>query len=125
MEQASFLSPMKTALEKGLKPTNHTDFNVAPIDQMMVVWTAVNRVSRNDEVIGKDERVSPYDALKAITIHAAYQYFEEDKKGTLEKGKLADMVILDQNPLTVDPMSIKDIKVMETFKEGKSIYKAN
>src|SRR6056297_329488 len=125
MEQASFLSPMNTALEKGLKPTNHTDFNVAPIDQMMVVWTAVNRVSRNGEVIGAEERVSPYDALKTITINAAYQYFEEDKKGTLEKGKLADMVILDQNPLKVDPMAIKDIKVMETFKEGTSIYKAN
>ncbi len=125
MEQASFLSPMNTALEKGLKPTNHTDFNVAPIDQMMVVWTAVNRVSRNGEVIGAEERVSPYDALKTITINAAYQYFEEDKKGTLEKGKLADMVILNQNPLKVDPMAIKDIKVMETFKEGTSIYKAN
>lgn len=125
LEQASFISPMKTAISKGLKPTNHTDFNVAPIDQMMVVWTAVNRVSRNGEVIGPDERISPYQALQAITTNASYQYFEEDKKGTLEKGKLADLVILDSNPLKVDPMKIKDIKVLETIKEGKSIYKKN
>jgi predicted amidohydrolase YtcJ len=123
LEQASFISPMKTAISKGLKPTNHTDFNVAPIDQMMVVWTAVNRVSRNGEVIGADERISPYQALQAITTNAAYQYFEEDKKGTLEKGKLADLVILDNNPLKVDPMRIKDIKVLETIKEGTSIFK--
>ena len=113
---------MKTAISKGLKPTNHTDFNVAPIDQMMVVWTAVNRISRNGEIIGSDERISPYQALQAITSNAAYQYFEEDKKGTLEKGKLADLVILDKNPLKVEPDTIKDIQVMETIKEGNSIF---
>jgi predicted amidohydrolase YtcJ len=123
MEQASFISPMKTAIAKGLKPTNHTDFNVAPIDQMMVVWSAVNRVSRNGEVIGADERVSPYQALQAITSNAAYQYFEEDKKGTIEIGKMADLVILSENPLKVDPMKIKDIQVLETIKEGIPIFK--
>jgi predicted amidohydrolase YtcJ len=90
---------------------------------MMVIWTAVNRVSRNGEVIGADERVSPYQALQAITSSAAYQYFEEDRKGTLKEGKLADLVILDQNPLKVDPMEIKDIKVLETIKEGQTVYK--
>jgi predicted amidohydrolase YtcJ len=123
IEQASFISPMKTAIEKGLKPTNHTDFNVAPIDQMMVVWTAVNRLSRNGKVIGAEEKVTPYQALQAITINAAYQYFEEDKKGTLEKGKLADLVILDNNPLKIDQIKIRDIKVLETIKEGKTIFK--
>lgn len=125
IDQASFISPMKTAIEKGLRPTNHTDFNVAPIDQMMVVWSAVNRVSRNGEVIGKAERISPYQALQAITSNAAYQYFEEGKKGSLEAGKLADMVILDKNPLKVDPMDINNIKVVETIKEGNVIYKMN
>jgi predicted amidohydrolase YtcJ len=123
LEQASFISPMKTAIEKGLKPTNHTDFNVAPIDQMMVVWTAVNRVSRNGEVIGAEERITPYQALQAITTSAAYQYFEEDTKGSLTEGKLADLVILDNNPLKVNPMNIKDIQVLETIKEGETIYK--
>jgi len=123
-EQAYFLSPMRTAIDKGLRPTNHTDFNVSPLDQMVVLWTAVNRVSRGGEVIGPDQRVTPLEALKAITINAAHQYFEEKSKGSLEPGKLADLVILDKNPLKVDPMTIKDIKVVETLKEGKSIYKA-
>jgi hypothetical protein len=121
-QQASFISPMKTALAKGVKCTNHTDFNVAPIDQMLVVWSAVNRVSRDGKVIGADERISPYHALQAITSTAAYQYFEENSKGSLKEGKLADLVILDQNPLKVDAMKIKDIKVVETIKEGKTIY---
>lgn len=123
LEQASFISPMKTAIEKGLKPTNHTDFNVVPIDQMMVVWSAVNRISRAGEVIGADERITPYQALQAITTNAAYQYFEEGSKGSLAEGKLADLVILDSNPLKVDPMKIKDIQVLETIKEGKTIFK--
>lgn len=124
LEQASFISPMKTAIAMGLKPTNHTDFSVVPVDQMMVVWTAVNRKLRSGEVLGPDERISPMDAIKAITINAAYQYFEEASKGSLEPNKLADLVILDKNPLKVDPDAIKDIKVVETIKEGKTIYTA-
>ncbi len=124
MQQASFISPMKTAIAMGLKPTNHTDFSVVPINQMMVVWTAVNRKLRSGEVLGPDERISPLEAIKAITINAAYEYFEEASKGSLEIGKLADLVILDNNPLKVDPDAIKNIKVVETIKEGKTIYAA-
>ena len=124
IEQSSFISPMKTAIAMGLKPTNHTDFSVVPIDQMMVVWTAVNRKLRSGEVLGPNERISPLDAIKAITINAAYEYFEEASKGSLEPGKLADLVILDKNPLKIDPDAIKNIKVVETIKEGKTIYTA-
>jgi predicted amidohydrolase YtcJ len=123
-EQASFLSPMKTALGMGIRCQNHTDFNVSPIDQMFVVWSAVNRVTRTGEVLGPDERITPLQALKAITLDGAYMYQEEKTKGSLEVGKLADMVILDKNPLTVKPMDIKGIKVVETIKEGKTIYTA-
>jgi len=76
-------------------------------------------------VVGPDERISALDALKAVTINAAYQYFEEKKKGSLEVGKLADLVILDKDPLKVSPMTIRDIKVLETIKEGKTIYSAS
>jgi predicted amidohydrolase YtcJ len=123
-EQAFFESPMRAAIDKGLRPTNHTDFVVTPLDQMFVMWTAVNRISRDGVVIGPDQRITPMEALKAITINAAYQYMEEKSKGSLETGKLADLVILDKNPLKVDPMAIKDIKVVETIKEGNTIYKA-
>ncbi|MCB1086700.1 MAG: amidohydrolase [Verrucomicrobiae bacterium] len=123
-EQAYFLSPLKSALDRGILFANHTDFNVAPIDQLFVVWSAVNRVSREGEVIGPDERIPAYEALKAITINCAYWYREEATKGTLEAGKLADLVILDKDPVKVEPMAIKDIKVLETIKEGKTIYEA-
>ena len=122
-EQAAYLSPMRDAIDAGLRPTNHTDFYVAPLDQMFMMWSAVNRVSREGEVLGPDQRITPMEALKSQTLWAAEQYGEQASKGTLEAGKLADMVILDRNPLKVEPMAIKDIKVVETVKEGTSIYK--
>jgi predicted amidohydrolase YtcJ len=121
-EQAMYISPMRDAIDKGLVPTNHTDFVVAPLDQMFMMWSAVNRISRGGEVIGADQRIAPLEALKAMTINVAQQYGEQGTKGSLEVGKLADLVILDQNPLKVDPIKIKDIKVVETIKEGKTIY---
>ncbi len=117
------ISPVKTALNKGLRVTIHTDAPVALPNLMRVVWTAVNRTSRSGEIIGEQERLTPFEALKAITIWSAYQHFEDDQKGTLEVGKLADFVILDNNPLTVQPDDIKDISVVETIKQGQSIYK--
>lgn len=116
------ISPVRTALNKGVKITIHTDAPVALPNLMRVVWTAVNRTSRSGKIIGEDERLTPYEALQAITIWSAYQHFEEDRKGSLIPGKLADLVILDKNPLKVAPDDIKDIQVMETIKEGKSIY---
>ncbi len=121
-ERANFLSPMASAERLGLKPTNHSDDTVTPVNPLFTIWSAVNRVSRSGAVIGENERATPYLALKAITDNAAYEFFEEDIKGTLTKGKLADFVILDKNPLTVEPMDIKDIQVVETIKEGKTIF---
>jgi predicted amidohydrolase YtcJ len=117
------ISPVKTALKKGLKVTIHTDAPVALPNLMRVVWTAVNRTSRSGQIIGSEERLTPYEALQGITIWSAYQHFEEKTKGSLEKGKLADLVILDKNPLKVAPDDIKDITVMETIKEGKTVFK--
>jgi len=124
-QQAMYISPMRDAIDAGLQPTNHTDFVVAPLDQLTMLWSAVNRVSRSGNPIGLDQRVTAYEALKCMTDWAACQYGEQDTKGTLEVGKLADFVVLDQDPLKVDPMKIKDIKVLETIKEGVRIYPAN
>ena len=121
-DQAYFESPMHSYYAAGLRPANHTDYSVAPIDQMLTMWTAVNRQSRSGQIIGPDERITPLQALKAITINGAYIYREEATKGTLEAGKTADLVILDRNPLKVDPMSIREIKVLQTIKNGRSIY---
>ncbi|MGB5384132.1 MAG: amidohydrolase family protein, partial [Lutimonas sp.] len=75
------------------------------------------------KVMGPEERLTVYEALKTFTIWGAYQFFEENQKGTLKEGKLADMVILDKNPLKVDPMTLKDIVVLETIKEGRTVFK--
>lgn len=116
------ISPVQTAISKGLDVTIHTDAPVALPNLMRVVWTAVARKSRSDKIIGPDERLTPYQALKAITIWSAYQHYEEDKKGSLENGKLADLVILDNNPLKVNVDDIKEIKVLKTIKEGKVVF---
>lgn len=125
LKQASFISPMKAAIEAGLRPTNHTDAFVVPIDQMMTVWTAVNRPLRSGGVLGADQRITPYQALQAITTNAAYQYREEASKGSIAIGKRADLVILSADPTKVAPETIKDIKVIETIKDGKTIYPAS
>lgn len=121
-EQAMYISPMRDAIDAGLQPTNHTDFVVAPLDQLTMLWSAVNRISRSGKEIGPQQRVTAYEGLKCMTEWAAQQYDEQDTKGTLQVGKLADFVILDRDPLKVDSMEIKDIKVLETIKEGVTVY---
>ena len=117
------ISPTRTALNKGLKITIHTDAPVALPNLMRMVGISVDRTSRSGQVIGEKEKLTPYEALQSITSWSAYQHFEEDLKGTLEVGKLADMVILDKNPLKISPTEIKEIVVLETIKEGISVYK--
>ncbi len=119
------ISPTRTALDKGLKISIHTDAPVALPNLMRMVGISVERKSRSGQVIGEKEKLTPYEALKGITIWSAYQHFEEDSKGTLKKDKLADLVILDRNPLKVAENEIKEIIVEETIKEGITVYKKN
>jgi len=121
-EQAAFISPMKSARNLGIRPTNHTDFNVSPLDQIFTIHTAVNRSTRSGGTLGPDERIGPLEALEAITIDGARMYGEEATKGSIEPGKLADLVVLSANPLTVPPATIKDIRVEETIKEGRTAW---
>jgi predicted amidohydrolase YtcJ len=81
-------------------------------------------MSRSGVVIGPEERISVAEALRALTIDAAYQYFEEDSKGSIEAGKLADFVILDRNPLDAPGEDLRDIRVLETIKEGETVWSA-
>ncbi|HKL62499.1 MAG TPA: amidohydrolase [Woeseiaceae bacterium] len=124
-QQAEYISPMRDAIDAGLRPTNHTDAPVVPLDQMFMLWSAVNRISRAGDEIGPGQRVTPLEGLKAMTLWAAEQYGEQDRKGSLEPGKLADLVMLDGNPLDVDPMAIRDIRVLETIKEGRTVFRAD
>ncbi|WP_082238833.1 amidohydrolase [Niameybacter massiliensis] len=123
IERASRISIAHSAQEKGIIYTFHQDSPVIDPNMLETIWCAVNRQTKTGVLLGEDEKVSPLDALKAVTKNVAYQYFEEDIKGTLKEGKLADLVILDKNILKIDPMEIKDVQVLETIKEGKTIYK--
>jgi len=124
-QRAAHMSPAGSAARKGMRFGNHTDAPVVPPNCLDLMWTAVNRVSRSGAVVGADQRLTPLQALKAITLDAAYQYFEEKRKGSIEVGKLADFVILEKNPLKVPAMSIRDIRVLETIKEGHTIFKSS
>lgn len=124
-ELAQTISPMRSAIDRGMLPTSHSDAPVALPNLMQVMWATVNRTSRSGQVMGPRERTTQLEGLKAITIWGAHQHFEDDRKGSLEPGKLADLVILDRNPVTVDPMTINRIRVLETIKEGTTVYRAN
>lgn len=122
-ERADFISPVKSAIREGVNYTFHQDTPVLPPDMLDTIWCAVNRITKEGSVLGPDECVTPLEALRAVTVNAAYQYFEEDRKGSLAPGKLADLVILDRNPLKADPLSLRDIRVLETIKEGNVLYR--
>ncbi len=117
------ISPARDALDRGVRINFHQDTPVTKPKMLHSVWSAVNRLSRNGNIIGEDQKISVFEAMKAVTIGAAYEYFEEDSKGSIKPGKRADLVILDKSPLAVDPMEIKDITVLETIKDGKMVYK--
>jgi len=116
------ISPTRSALDRGLLITSHSDAPVALPNLMQVMWATVNRTSRSGQVIGPDERLTPAEAFKAITIWSAKQHFEEDRKGSIEVGKQADLVILSDNPLTIDPEKINEIIVLETIKNGEVVW---
>lgn len=114
--------PGLLALSAIAAPTSHTDAPVALPNLMFVAYATVNRVTRSGKVLGPDQRTTPLEAVKAITIWGARQHFEEDGKGSITVGKLADLVILSGDPVGGDPSKIKDIVVLETIKEGKTVY---
>lgn len=122
-QRADFISPMASAFNKGLRCSNHTDFSVTPMEPMRIMWASMVRTSKKGVVLGADERIDNWKALKSLTTEAAWQIFEEKTKGSLEVGKLADMVILDTDPLTAAPEQFLDIAVLETLKEGKTVYR--
>ena len=122
-DRAARISPAGSAAELGIPCTFHTDAPVIPPDLLETVWCAANRVTRSGRLLGAEERVDVQTALEAVTANAAFQYFEERDKGTLSPGKRADLVILDRDPLAVPPEELRDIRVLETWKDGAAIFR--
>ena len=121
-ERAKNISPTGWLSEKSIPFSIHSDAPVTYPNSMRVLDSAVNRTTRSNFTLGEHQKVDVYTALKAMTIWPAYQHFEEKMKGSLEVGKLADLVILDKNPLQTPHDGILDIRVMKTIKAGVTIF---
>ncbi|MEC8839436.1 MAG: amidohydrolase [Candidatus Neomarinimicrobiota bacterium] len=121
-KRAERFMPIQSAISAGHHSTIHTDNPATPVDPFRAISTAVTRKTKNDKfILGKDERISAYDALKAITINAAWQLFEEQNRGSITIGKSADLVILSHNPLETKNKEIKNINVISTWIDGKQV----
>lgn len=118
------VSPARSALDRGVRVTLHQDTPVTPPDMLLTIWAAVNRISRTGQEIGPEERISTWEALRAVTVEAAHQYGEEDSKGQIREGMRADLVILSEDPLATAPECLREIAVLETLKDGVVMHRA-
>jgi len=123
-ERAMRISPTKSSLDREMPFTVHNDAPVVPPDMIRLLWSTTNRKTRSDKVLGEEQKISTYAALEAITINAAYQHFEEDIKGTIEVGKQADLVVLSEDPLSIHPEKLLNLKVVATYSKGTEIFNA-
>jgi len=121
-ERAAHMSPAASALARGIRFTIHCDSPIVPMEPLRLVWAAVNRRSASGAEIGPQERIPVMDALRAVTANAAFQHFAEASQGSLEPGKLADLVIVSRSPLA-DPEHIDTLEVLETIVGGHSVYR--
>ncbi len=120
--RAQTLDPLGSTVKENLLFTLHSDCPVTPVNPLFSIYTAVNRITRKGEVLGETERISVDQALKSFTIQGAYCSFEERLKGSIAPQKLADFIILSDNPLTVHPSAIKDIRIEATVLGGRIVY---
>jgi predicted amidohydrolase YtcJ len=119
---AENISPTGWCIKRGMKFTSHHDAPVAFPNSMRVLDATVTRRTRSGDILGPQHRVDVMTALKAMTLWAAWQHFEEKTKGSIETGKLADLIILDKDPTAVDPETLDQLKVVETIKEGTTVF---
>jgi hypothetical protein len=124
-ERGARISPLASALRRGIRFTLHDDTPVTPVNPLMSVWAAVNRNTRDGKLLGPEQRISVMQALRAVTSDAAWQNFQEREAGSIEIGKRADFVVLDRNPLTIPPADIRDIRVLETIVGGEPVFAAD
>ena len=122
-QRAARISPLASASRRGIPFTIHNDTPVTPVDPLLLVWCAVNRITRAGAVLGPEERIPVLPALRAVTSAAAWQTFDEHSRGTIQAGKAADLVVLEKDPLSIDPAALKDVRVLETIVGGESVYR--
>ena len=118
--RAANMSPARWALEAGVRFSSHLDTPVTPMLPLQAVWSQISRESTAGVVIGPEQRIDRTSALRAVTIDAAWQVFMDDKIGSIEPGKRADLVVLSDNPLTAG--DVRSIKVDRTVIDGATVY---
>ena len=123
-ERAMRISPTKSSINRNMPFTVHNDAPVVPPDMIRLLWSTTNRKTRSGKVLGEEQKISTYAALEAMTINAAYQHFEDDIKGTIEVGKQADLVVLSEDPLSIHPKKLLNLKVVATYSKGTEIFNA-
>jgi len=121
-DRAEHISPTRWALDRGIPFTLHNDAPVTPPVPIDLLWNTVNRRTRSNDILGPAQRISAFEAIKAMTLSAAHQYFEEDSKGSITVGKLADLVVLSENPVTMNPEKLRDLRVVSTWSHGVRVY---
>lgn len=115
LARAALISPCQSVLREQLPFTLHTDSPVISPNIMETIWCACKRQTRSGIILGEEEQISVLEALKSVTTHAAYQYFEENERGSIQVGKKAQFAVLDQNPMVTPIDSIKNIRIVDTI----------
>lgn len=123
-ERAARLNPMRSALQRGIVVSSHCDAPIVPVDPLLSIWACVNRQTSSGKTLGAEQSISVLDALRAHTINPAWQNFEDTLKGSIEEGKYADFVVLEENPLTCNPQNIKTINILSTYVGGEKVFSA-
>ena len=121
-QRAQNISPAASALRLGIPFTFHQDSPVTEPDMIETIWCATNRQTKSGQILGRQQQISVYNALKAVTVNAAYQYGELESKGSISVGKTADFAVLSQNPLQTPKDRLRDIEILQTYKSGNCIY---
>jgi predicted amidohydrolase YtcJ len=120
-ERAAVISPSRWAQDYGVRFTSHLDTPVVPMEPLQAVWSQVFRQTYGGDVLGPEQRIGVMDALRAVTIDAAWQVFQEDNRGSIEPGKYADLIVLSGSPLE-NPMAMRDLVVERTVIGGVTLY---
>jgi len=119
-KRAIMAQPVKSAYY--VKFSNHTDYPETPLEPGFLLWSAANRLTQSGQELEQWQRLDVLSNLRAITADAAWQLHENEHKGSITVGKQADLVILDRNPVNMDPAALRDVRVMQTIKAGKTVY---
>jgi predicted amidohydrolase YtcJ len=123
-QRTEHMFPMRSFLEAGLRPTDSSDYTASPADPMMWLRSQLTRADMKGNLWGANQRITLEEALRCGTIHGAYASFEEDIKGSIEPGKLADLVVIAHDPFKTEPSSLTDISVERTMVGGKWVYES-